>query len=87
MPKELLERGEWDDEKIVSEWKEFRVNFTYAWAVMAILQERAHVLIEEFGLPDNDAHLDANYVLQVPSIKLKEWDLVEDDDDEDEEDD
>jgi hypothetical protein len=77
------EQGIWDDEKIISSWEEFRVNFIYSCYVMAILQERPQTFIEELETPGNTAHFDENGVFQVPDAKLKEWDLEEEDDDED----
>lgn len=73
MPAEFREE-EWDESKVVTTWKEFRVEFIYACYVAAILEVKPYLFIDELDL--GTAHFDETGVFRVPDARLKEWDLV-----------
>lgn len=76
MPADSKEE-DWDPSKVIRYWKEFRVPFLYATHLVTMLEFRPAMYIEELDM--TTAFVDPNGILRTPHVKLKEWDLVEDD--------
>jgi hypothetical protein len=83
MPAELAERGEWDEEKKIVKWKDFRVEFTKACWVVGVLEEKSQLFVDSVERRES-AYVDGEGVLRV-DVPMKEWDVEEEEDSTDEE--
>ncbi|ESZ91222.1 hypothetical protein SBOR_8396 [Sclerotinia borealis F-4128] len=73
MPAELAEIGEWDEEKKIVEWRDFRVEFSKACWVVGLLEEKPQLFIEGVERKEG-AYVDEDGILRVDA-PMKEWDL------------
>ncbi|KAH8665175.1 hypothetical protein BGZ60DRAFT_410908 [Tricladium varicosporioides] len=72
--------GEWIDEKAIKSWKEWRVPFSSSAYVALYLERHPWGFVEKWGFTaKKDNVIDGEGVLQLPSLPMKEFEMLDDD--------
>lgn len=79
MPDDVPE-GEWDEARAIESWKiYYRVSFATAAYVAMTLEHQPYPSIKQWGFTgQKDEFVDEEGVLQLPSVPLKEFDMLDD---------
>ncbi|RDL31424.1 uncharacterized protein BP5553_09633 [Venustampulla echinocandica] len=75
-----VEDGEWVDEKAIKSWKHWRVPFTSAAYLAMYLENNAYDFVKSWGFTaKKDNFVDQEGVLRLPTLPMKEFDMLDDD--------
>lgn len=80
-PDDVDESLDFDDWPVIESWKEWRVPFSSAALVASRLENDVYDRIKKEGgfSGKSDEHVDAEGILQLPSLQMKDFDFLDDD--------
>ncbi|KAH8595941.1 hypothetical protein B0O99DRAFT_543338 [Bisporella sp. PMI_857] len=75
-----VEDGDWVESKAIKSWKEWRVPFASAAYVAMYLERNVWAYVEKWGFTGKkDDFIDDEGVLQLPSLPMKEFEMLDED--------